>query len=206
MNASIPVNEFILFDDMTAEEIVLTKIDDLVAAGTIVSEFAALTWRIHSDMWKMTYRDIFNVVSLGEPDDGTGPFADAMFGGELDYGDMPNEEWWKEHLGVTDWSLSLAQDIAHQLINSKMNVIVTDSGDEAEGIENCSVIILHKKTLAQAGVGKAVNELVDEIGKRQEEIRRETGVTLAPVQVFIHEGDLESLEVLGKPVVPLRLV
>ncbi len=199
---SVFINEFVLFDDMTDDDIVDAKIIDLIASGAVSGEHAVLRRRVHSDLWKMTYQDTFNVVCVGESNDRDNPIVHAMFGYEMSDGySLPNEQEYRE---MYDWSLSLADSVASQLVDSGVNVILPD-GSEADGIENCSVLILHKRTLAQPGVASGVSELVTEIGKRQEEVRQETGVILPPVQVFIHEGDIESLEVLGKPPVPLRL-
>lgn len=205
MNNPIPVNEYVLFDDMTPDDIVKAKIVDLIASGAVTGEHAVLQHRIHSDSWKMTYRAIFDVVSFCEPEHSWGPFTDALFGGELMYGELPDEEWWKEHLGIDDWSSSLAGNIADEIVVSGASVVV-ENNRVASGIENCSTLILHKKTLAETGVADALEQLVAEIGKRQTEVHRETGVTLPSVQVFIHEGDLETLEVFGRPLVPLRPV
>lgn len=205
---SVFINEFVLFDDMTDDDIVDAKIIDLIASGAVSGEHAVLRRRIHSDLWKMTYQDTFNVVCIGEQSDRENPIAHAMFWGtDVCYNDdVPDEEEFKEHLGIHDWSTSLADQVAGQLIDYGVRVFVSEKGDEADGIENCSTLILHKRTLAQPGVANGVSELVSEINKRQAFVSFRTGATLRPVQVFIHEGDVASLEVLGKPSVPLRLV
>lgn len=203
MNTSVPINEYIVYDDLTPQEIVDFKITDLVTSDAVPGDYAVLEREAPGHLWRMTYQSAFDAAcGLLDWMERTNPFL-SPFVNELQDDLPPDEREWKETYG-DDWTRSTASLVADELVMNG-NDVFTDNGT-ARGIDNCSTLILHKKTLALAGVARAVNELVLEIGKEQDDVRRRTGVVLAPVQVFIHEGNIETLEILGRPSVPLRLV